>query len=67
MPNLTSLQKIMSFIKEMNIQEMKKWSSRKLFMKNGQLMRYTRVMIKQIKKILILLSGNDVAKMLQVN
>ena len=57
----------MSFIKEMNIQDMKKWSTRKHFMKNGKLMRYTRVMIKQIKQILILLSGNDVVEMLKGN
>jgi hypothetical protein len=34
-------------------------------MKDGQLMRYSRDMIKQIKQILILISGNDVLKMLE--
>ena len=65
MPNLTSLQKITAFIKEMNIKEMKSWSTRKLYMKDGQLMRYSRQMIKQIKQILILISGNEVLEMLK--
>jgi hypothetical protein len=65
MPNLTSLQKITAFIKENKLQQMKQWSKRKLYMKDGQLMRYSRDMIKQIKQILILISGNDVLKMLE--
>ncbi len=65
MPNLTSLQKITAFIKENKLQPMKQWSKRKLYMKDGQLMRYSRDMIKQIKQILILISGNDVLKMLE--
>jgi hypothetical protein len=65
MPNLTSLQKITAFIKENKLQKMKQWSKRKLYMKDGQLMRYSRDMIKQIKQILILISGNDVLKMLE--
>jgi hypothetical protein len=65
MPNLTSLQKITAFIKKNKLQQMKQWSKRKLYMKDGQLMRYSRDMIKQIKQILILISGNDVLKMLE--
>ncbi len=63
MPNFTSLQKITAFIKENKLQQMKQWSKRKLYMKDGQLMRYSRDIIKQIKQILI--SGNDVLKMLE--
>ena len=55
MPNLTSLQKITTFIQENKLEPMKQWSKRALYIKDGQLMRYSRDMIKQIKQILILI------------
>ena len=64
MPNSTSLKKLINFIDERKLVEMQKWSTRNRFMSDGQLMRYTRQMIKNIRKILIIISGNDVTAML---
>ena len=56
-----------TFIQENKLEPMKHWSKRALYMKDGHIMRYSRDMIKQIKQILILISGNDVLKMLEGN
>ena len=64
MPNATSLQKIIDFIDKTQLKEMQKWSTRERYKNNGQPMSYTRQMIKNIRKILVLISGNDLTEML---
>ncbi len=63
----TALQRITKFVKDNKISEMNQWSKRKLYLKDGQLMRYTRQLIKEIRKVLALLSGNDTVEMLKGN
>ena len=63
----TALQRITKFVKANKISEMNQLSKRKLYLKDGQLMRYTRQLIKDIRKILALLSGNDTVEMLKGN
>jgi hypothetical protein len=66
MPNsTTSLKKLINFVDENQLKEMQKWSTRNRYMSDGQLMRYSRQMIKNIRKILVLISGNDITAMLQ--
>ena len=61
MPNsTTSLKKLINFVDENKLKEMQKWSTRNRYMSDGQLMRYSRQMIKNIRKILVLISGNDI-------
>jgi hypothetical protein len=64
MPNSTSMQKFVNFIDERKLVEMQKWSTRNRYMSDGQLMRLTRQMIKNIRKILLIISGNDVTAIL---
>ena len=61
----TALQRIVSFIKTNNLSTMMKWSHRKNHLNNGKLMRYTRLLVKQIRFILNLISGNDLIEMLK--
>lgn len=61
----TALQRLISFIENNKLVKMMKWSDRKLNLNNGKLMRYTRVLIKQIRLILNLISGNDLTEMLK--
>ncbi len=44
---------------------MQKCSTRNRSMSDGQLMRYSRQLIKNIRKILVLISVNDITVMLQ--
>ena len=62
---VTALQRITNFIKDNKIIEMQRWSNRKRNCKDGQLMRYTRQLIKQVRSILELVSGNDILGMLK--
>ena len=61
----TGLQRIIKFIDDNKISEMIQWSNRKRYLKDGQLMRYIRHLIKQIRLILNLISGNDIIEMLK--
>ena len=63
----TALQRLISFIENNKLIKMMKWSDRKLNLNNGKLMRYTRVLIKQIRIILNLISGNELTEMLKGN
>ena len=63
----TALESIAFFIKEKNIVQMRKWSCRKLYSKDGQLMRYARKMVNNIRSILKLISGDDICEMLKGN
>ena len=63
----TLLQRLISFIENNKLIKMMKWSDRKLNLNNGKLMIYTRVLIKQIRIILNLISGNDLTEMLKGN
>ena len=63
----TALQRLISFIENNKLIKMMKWYDRKLNLNNGKLMRYTRVLIKQIRIILNLISGNDLTEMLKGN
>ena len=47
----TALQRITKFVRDNKISEMNQWSKRKLHLKDGQLMRYTRQLMKEIRKI----------------
>ena len=58
-----TLQRLISFIENNKLIKMMKWYDRKLNLNNGKLMRYTRVLIKQIRIILNLISGNDLTEM----
>ena len=60
-----TLQRLISFIENNKLIKMMKWYDRKLNLNNGKLMRYTRVLIKQIRIILNLISGNDLTEMLK--
>ena len=62
---VNALQRITNFIKDNKIIEMQRWSNRKRNCKDGQLMRYTRQLIKQVRSILELVSGNDILGMLK--
>ena len=62
-----TLQRLISFIENNKLIKMMKWYDRKLNLNNGKLMRYTRVLIKQIRIILNLSSGNDLTEMLKGN
>lgn len=65
MVNCTALQKISDFIESENVQKMKRWSDRSRYDKaNGDLLRYMRDIVKKIRAILIILSGDDIAEML---
>jgi hypothetical protein len=61
----TALQSITEFINQKGLSQMKKWSERKRYRKNGYLMRNIIQIIQQLKKILVLISGNDVIEMLK--
>ena len=61
----TALQRIVSFIKSNNLSTMMKWSHTKNDLNNGKLMRYSRLLVKQIRFILNLISGNDLIEMLK--
>jgi hypothetical protein len=66
MVNITSSQRITSFIANENLTLMKPWSER--FRNAGFYGRrswYINKLIKEIKEILILVSGNDVVEMLK--
>ena len=66
MVNESALQKILKFIDTQNIVPMKKWSERSRYeTKTMQLRRNVREKVVDIRKILILLSGNDIAEMLK--
>jgi predicted PP-loop superfamily ATPase len=52
----TALQRITKFVKDNKISEMKQWLKRRIYLKD-HLMRYTRQLIKEIRKILAFLSG----------
>jgi hypothetical protein len=64
MVNMTALQRISNLIGTPG-RPMKKWSDRKRYEQNGSLLRYVRQMVGRIKKILILISGDDVVEMLK--
>ena len=59
----TALQTITEFINQSDLRQMKKCSERKRYRKNGYLMRNIIQIIHQLKKILVLISGNDVIEM----
>ena len=66
MVNITALQKIDDFILSNNLGVMRKWSERALYEPNTKkLLTYSRVMVQKIRKILVLLSGNEIAEMLK--
>ena len=67
MVNQTSLQKIIQFIRTNNLKQMKKWSDRfrnddTSYDRKGW---YLYKLIKQIRMILVLLSGDDVIALLK--
>ena len=66
MVNATALQKISAYIESENLEKMKQWSERSRY-DNGDVLRYLREMIKKIRAILIILSGDDIAEMLTGN
>ena len=66
MPNQTALFILNKFINENNIRPMKKWSSRKSLSSQFQHSKI-RESSRHIKKILNILSGNDVSNMLKSN
>jgi hypothetical protein len=61
----TALQILVNFISQSKLKEMMKWSDRKLHLKDGKLLRYTRVLKKKIRQVLNLVSGNDIIQMLK--
>lgn len=66
MVNLTALERISRLIKaEINVKVMKPWSKRTRFDKNHKKMRNIRVLIKKIRVLLMLISGNDMIEMLK--
>lgn len=64
MVNITVLQRISNLIKKF-AGPMKKWSERSRYKRDGDLMRYTKMMVRQIRKIMLLVSGNDIIEMLR--
>jgi hypothetical protein len=66
MVNITVLHKISNIIKTSS-KPMKKWSQRSRVNQNGELMRHTKNMVRQIRSVLILVSGNEVVQMLKAN
>ena len=66
MVNETALQKAIKFFETQNISQMKKWSDRSRYERNTmQLLRNVREKVADIRKILIIFSGNDIGEMLK--
>jgi|LakMenEpi03Aug12_release.lakeMendotaPanAssembly.Ray.scaffolds.fasta_scaffold1591763_1 hypothetical protein len=70
MPNITALERITRFIhSDRNIKPMKKWSQRFRFanLTSGLDNRnpYLKRIMKQVKEILVIVSGDDVVEMLK--
>ena len=66
MVNITSLQRLSRFISNENLQPMKKWSTRfRNVVSDGRQSWYLKGLIRQIKKILNIVSGNDILEMIR--
>ena len=65
MVNNTALQKIISFIDSKNLRPMKQWSSRSRYRHDGQISTNNYNLSKQIRQLLVLISGNDVTEMIK--
>ena len=66
MVNKTALQSLSEFISSENLQVMKKWSSRfRNTETDGRRSWYLKTLAKQVKKILLLVSGDDIIEMLK--
>ena len=66
MVNITALQQITNFLNGKNIRHMKKWSNRSRYGEdNNVLLRNVHSMVKKIKRLLIIISGDDVVEMLK--
>jgi hypothetical protein len=70
MPNITALERITRFINsEKNVKQMKKWSQRFKFanltsdLDNRN--HYLKRLMKQVRAILVIVSGDDVVEMLK--
>jgi hypothetical protein len=60
MVNLTSLQRLSRFISKENLKPMKKWSNRfRILELDGKQSWYLKGLIRQIRKILNIVSGYD--------
>ena len=65
MVNLTVLERISRFIShERNVRPMRRWSARFSFGEINNKNWYLKKLIKQIRNILFLISGNDITSML---
>jgi|LakMenE18May11ns_1017448.scaffolds.fasta_scaffold8390583_1 hypothetical protein len=66
MVNITALQILSRFISNKNIKPMKKWSTRfRNVESDGRKSWYLKGLIRQIKKILNIISGNDIIEMIK--
>lgn len=65
MPNLSALSKIDDYIQSQRLKPMKKWSLRTRFDTADSRPRYLRKFIRQIRNIMILVSGDDIVEMLK--
>ena len=68
MVNLTALQRLTRFISSENLHPMKKWSDR--FRNSeieGRKSWYLKGLIRQVKNILNIISGNDIVEMIKGN
>jgi hypothetical protein len=66
MVNITSLQRLSRFISTENLQPMKKWSTRFRNLKTADRQSwYLKGLIRQIKKILNIVSGNDMIEIIR--
>lgn len=61
----TALKKLTEFIENQHLSQMKRWSERYRLDAHGKKSRYLKSLIRQIRAILVLISGNDVVKMIQ--
>ena len=66
MVNITSLQRLTRFISNENLKPMKKWSSRfRNVESDGRQSWYIKGLVRQIRKILNILSGFDYVEMIK--
>jgi hypothetical protein len=66
MVNLTSLQRLSRFISKENLKPMKKWSNRfRIIELDGKQSWYLKGLIRQIRKILNIVSGYDYIEMMK--
>jgi len=66
MVNLTSLQRLSRFISKEHLKPMKKWSNRfRIIELDGKQSWYLKGLIRQIRKILYIVSGYDYIEMMK--